>query len=183
MRMNVRRAGVAVLVSALVTTLMSTTQAGVIPWLYDAIFGPAYPHPYAGYGAGWGYSCAPAPCGPCQVGYAPRAVTPCATGVCATAAYYGPVRSTCPTTVACRGNGDAEVGKLAPEPDSLPPAPRTFDDAPVPDPATRDLEHSQPKVSGVAAPDTANDSTDAGFGTGTRGEAAEGEFAPPVVRP
>lgn len=182
MRMPFRRTGIAVLVVALVTSLLSTSQAGVIPWLYDAIFGPAYPHHYGGYSSGWSaYGCAPArcaPCNPCQVGSASR----CSTGICSTTAMYGPCGTTCTTTVACAGSSSTEVGKLAPEPDDVPPDAKTFDDAPVPDPAKLDLDHTKPTVSGVAAPDSTTSSEDSGFGPGQRGDVTKDEFAPPVIR-
>lgn len=189
MRTHFRRAGIAVLVTSLVTSLLSTTQAGVIPWLYDAIFGPAYPHQYGGYGPGWSAygGCAPsscAPCNPCRVGYSPQMSSPCASGTCATTtAFYGPCGTQCSTTVACNAVSNAEVGKLAPQPEKLPPSPKTFDDAPVPDPAKLDVEHSQPTVSGVAAPAGEAATDDAGFDAGARGDAAsKDEFAPPVIR-
>ncbi len=34
MRTHIRRTSIALLVAGLVTSLLSTTQAGVIPWLY-----------------------------------------------------------------------------------------------------------------------------------------------------
>jgi len=187
MRTHFRRTGIVLLVGGLVTSLLSTTQAGVIPWLYDAIFGPAYPQYYAGYAPGWSArGCAPAscaPCNPCRVGYAPRGSAGCASGVCSTTAFYGPCGTTCSTTTACAGTSDTEVGKLAPEPDNGPPAAKTFDDAPVPDPARLDLEHSKPSVSGVAAPDGTTGAEDTGFEPGSRGDESNDVFAPPVVRP
>jgi hypothetical protein len=187
MRTHIRRSGIALLVAGLVTSLLSTTQAGVIPWLYDAIFGPAYPHYYGGYAPGWSaYGCAPkgcAPCNPCRVGYSPRSSNSCASGACSTTAFYGPCGATCSTTVACAGSAHTEVGKLAPEPEDVPPAAKTLDDAPVPDPAKLDLEHSKPSVSGVAAPDEATGAEDTGFGTGERGSDSTDVFSPPVVRP
>jgi hypothetical protein len=189
MRMHFRRTGIVLLVPALLTSLLSTTQAGVIPWLYDAIFGPVYPHHYGGYGSGLsGYGCAPAPCNPCRVGYAPRSAmtlssAACASGACSTTAFYGPCGKTCSTTVACTGTSETQVGKLAPEPADLPPAAKTMDDAPVPDPARLDLEHSKPSVSGVAAPDDTSVKDDPGFNVDTRGEDSSDVFAPPVVRP
>ncbi len=184
MRMHYRRTGIALLVVALVTSLLSTTQAGVIPWLYDAIFGPAYPHYYGG--NGWsGSGCAPAPCAPCnpcRVGYASQGSSRCASGTCSTTSFYGPCGTTCSTAVACSGTSETEVGKLAPEPADVPPAAKTMDDAPVPDPARLGLEHSKPTVSGVAAPEGATGTEDPGFAPGTRGEDSTDAFAPPVIR-
>lgn len=86
---------------AMVTCLLSSTQAGIIPWVYDTIFGPVR---YPAYGPGYGYGASYAPqmnygnspygqCSPCasNVGYA-RPASPCATGRCSTGG--------CPTTVA-----------------------------------------------------------------------------------
>ncbi len=91
---------------AMVTCLLSSTQAGVIPWVYDVIFGPVR---YPAYGPGYGYGVSYAPqgnygyspysyaptsqCSPCasNVGYAQPA-SPCASGRCST--------GNCPTTVA-----------------------------------------------------------------------------------
>lgn len=73
----------------------STTQAGLIPWLYDAIFGPVRPGYGAGYyGAGYfgGY---PATYG---VGYAPLispAYSPCGPAGCPTTVGYAPACSPC----------------------------------------------------------------------------------------
>ena len=202
MRSRIRRTGIALLVTSLVTSLLTTSQAGVIPWLYDAIFGPAYPQ-YRGYPAGWGAGygpCAPspcAPCNPCRVGYVPRSSS-CASGACSTTAFFGPCGMACSTEVACSTSPDPGVGKLAPTPQDLPPSPRTFDDSPVPDPvpsssdkpvaesdpATRDVEHPQPTVSGVAAPEgDAEAGNDAGFGETERTtDPANEEFAPPLIR-
>lgn len=87
-------------------------EAGIIPWVYNAIFGPAYNGPiYAG-GAAYG----PSNYGP--VGYAPS-LGACGTGGCATGAcgttqsYYGPVawggwRLSCaPCQAACAPCGPA----------------------------------------------------------------------------
>lgn len=183
MRTHIRRTSIALLVAGLVTSLLSTTQAGVIPWLYDAIFGPAYPHFYGGYAPGWSaYGCAPAPCNPCRVGYAPRSSSSSSSGTCSTTAFYGPSGTACSTSIACAGNSDATVGKLAPEPEDVPPAAKTLDDAPVPDPARLDLEHTKPTVSGVPAPESTTGTEDAGFGAGPSGDDSTDVFAPPVIR-
>lgn len=55
MRRPARRFGVLVLALALVPGQFSTADAGVIPWLYDAVFGPVGHYGYGGYGYG-GYS-------------------------------------------------------------------------------------------------------------------------------
>lgn len=49
-----RRFGILVLALALVPGQLSTADAGVIPWLYDAVFGPVG-HYGGGYGGGYGY--------------------------------------------------------------------------------------------------------------------------------
>jgi hypothetical protein len=82
---------------AMVTCLLSSTQAGIIPWVYDTIFGPVR---YPAYGPGYGYAASYGPqmgsgyspnsqCSPCA---ANRPVSPCASGRCSTGG--------CPTTVA-----------------------------------------------------------------------------------
>ena len=55
MRRPARRFGILVLALALVPGQFSTADAGVIPWLYDAVFGPVGHYGYGGYGYG-GYS-------------------------------------------------------------------------------------------------------------------------------
>ena len=53
MRRPAQRFGILVLALALVPAQFSTVDAGVIPWLYDAVFGPVH-HGYGGYGYGYG---------------------------------------------------------------------------------------------------------------------------------
>ena len=56
MRRPARRFGILVLALALVPGQFSTADAGVIPWLYDAVFGPVGHYGYGGYGyGGYGY--------------------------------------------------------------------------------------------------------------------------------
>lgn len=55
MRRPARRFGILVLALALVPGQFSTADAGVIPWLYDAVFGPVGHYGYGGYGYG-GYA-------------------------------------------------------------------------------------------------------------------------------
>lgn len=55
MRRPARRFGILVLALALVPGQFSTADAGVIPWLYDAVFGPVEHYGYGGYGYG-GYA-------------------------------------------------------------------------------------------------------------------------------
>ena len=77
-----RRLGIAALSTALVAGAFGTTQAGIIPWLYDGVFGlnyGGYPMSYsAGYSAGY------SPCGPagCGVACSPCGSSPCSTGRC-----------------------------------------------------------------------------------------------------
>lgn len=49
-----RRIGTVVLGICLIPGLLSTTQAGLIPWLYDAVFGPVAPYGY-GYHSSYAY--------------------------------------------------------------------------------------------------------------------------------
>ena len=112
MRRPARRFGILVLALALVPGQFSTADAGVIPWLYDSVFGPvghygyggsgyggyAYRHPYAGpqisyrmptdlayYGRS---NCGPTGCTTpsYSVGYRPLFSVPsyCSTGGCST---------------------------------------------------------------------------------------------------
>lgn len=93
-----RRFGILVLALALVPGQFSTADAGVIPWLYDAVFGPVG---HYGYGGGYGYgapstysnyggprisyavpsnsyrssNCGPAECGPAGCATAPYRVS------------------------------------------------------------------------------------------------------------
>lgn len=112
MRRPARRFGILVLALALVPGQFSTADAGVIPWLYDAVFGPvgyngyggsgyggyAYRHPYAGQQISYLMPTAPvyygrSNCGPTgcatpsyTVGYRSVFSTPsyCSTGGCST---------------------------------------------------------------------------------------------------
>jgi hypothetical protein len=114
MRRPARRFGILVLALALVPGQFSTADAGVIPWLYDAVFGPVGHYGYGGYGYGYqnpyagpqvSYAmpaapayqvrsnCGPTGCGPAgcatpsyTVGYRPMFVRPtyCSTGACST---------------------------------------------------------------------------------------------------
>ena len=103
MRRPAQRFGILVLALALVPGQFSTADAGVIPWLYDAVFGPVGHYGYGGYGYGTAYrypyvaprisyavptwsgqsNCGPAGCATTSysVGYRP---TYCSTGGCST---------------------------------------------------------------------------------------------------
>lgn len=105
MKRFARRFAVAALVAAPVLSVPAMSEAGVIPWLYDAIFGPVYPG-YGGNGYG-GYPMA-APyggtgaCSPCGAPCLSAAPSPCSTGACpTTVAFYSPCGSACdaPRTV------------------------------------------------------------------------------------
>lgn len=102
MRRIARRFGIAGLSAALIAGALTSTQAGVIPWMYDAIFGPNY----YGYGASAAYSAGPvsysagySPCGPsgCGVPYAASSSCgPCNTGTCSSrVSYCGPCEVGC----------------------------------------------------------------------------------------
>ena len=70
MRRPARRFGILVLALALVPGQFSTADAGVIPWLYDAVFGPVGHYGYGGNGyGGYGYAYRSPYAGP-QVSYA-----------------------------------------------------------------------------------------------------------------
>jgi hypothetical protein len=112
MRRPARRFGILVLALALVPGQFATADAGVIPWLYDAVFGPvghygsggygyggyAYRSPYSGPRVSYMMPAAPAyygrsNCGPAgcatssySVGYRPvfNAPSYCSTGGCST---------------------------------------------------------------------------------------------------
>lgn len=77
----------------------SPGEAGVIPWVYNAVFGPSYNGGYYGgyYGGGASY-------GP--VGYAPT-YGRCATGACGRSTYYGPVAWSGCCVPACAPCGSA----------------------------------------------------------------------------
>ncbi len=98
MRRPARRFGILVLALALVPGQFSTADAGVIPWLYDAVFGPVGHYGYGGYGYGSYSSAYRYPYAGYQVSYAvpvtsTRQVssscgsTGCGTAGCATSAY------------------------------------------------------------------------------------------------
>lgn len=103
MKRFARRFAVAALVAAPVLSVPAMSEAGVIPWLYDAIFGPVYPG-YGGYG---GYPMASpyggaGACSPCGSPCLSAAPSPCSTGACpTTVAFYSPCGSACeaPRTV------------------------------------------------------------------------------------
>ncbi|MBC8291104.1 MAG: hypothetical protein H8E37_12385 [Planctomycetes bacterium] len=117
---------------AMVTCLLSTTQAGIIPWVYDTIFGPVR---YPAYGPAYGpvYSAptsyySPSRCSPCAVNY--RAASSCSTGRCSTGrcstlAYYptwpigyAVVSSPCSTKCSTKKTDwrATETDRRAPEP-------------------------------------------------------------------
>lgn len=76
MKTMMRRIGVAGLAATVVAGAFSTSQAGVIPWLYDAMFGPAYYSPYYGpYAPSYSAGYMPSACNSCS---------PCSTGKCST---------------------------------------------------------------------------------------------------
>ena len=99
MRQPARRFGILVLAVALIPGQFSTADAGVIPWLYDAVFGPVGHYGYGGYGYG-GYAYRYPYAAP-QVSYAMPAVSPyrapsncgpsgCGTAGCAVSSYAVP---------------------------------------------------------------------------------------------
>ncbi len=77
-----RRIGVAGVAAAVVAGAFSTSHAGAIPWLYDAIFGPAYYSSYYGpyaptYGVGYMPSGCKTSCSPCSTGKCSPVVAYC----------------------------------------------------------------------------------------------------------
>lgn len=103
------------------TGLAATTEAGLIPWVYDAVFGPvgsqrAYYGGYAPmtYGAAFrgygplGYSdpC----CSPCG----PAGCSPCATGACGIQSFYGPSYGQCCDPCSACGIGGCGIGGCGP---------------------------------------------------------------------
>src|SRR6185369_12573118 len=89
---------------AAISGVATSGEAGVIPWAYNAIFGPSYNGGgyYRGYYGGASY-------GP--VGYSPM-YGGCVTGACGTSTYYGPVAwgGCCPTTCAPCSSGCGPSG-------------------------------------------------------------------------
>jgi hypothetical protein len=98
----------------------TTAEAGIIPWIYDAIFGPVGSQQalYGGYaptyGAGYGVSYGSGSAiptsyyGPSYFGPAPTlglsGSSPCSSGACGTQAFYGTASSCCSP---CGGSGCA----------------------------------------------------------------------------
>ncbi len=139
MRSLSRRFGIAALSVALMTTLIGSTQAGIIPWVYNVFYGPVGYGP-AGYGApAYPYAYPMAGgfgCGPCRtpvrVSCRPSPCSPCSSGSCPTYVSYGP-RSSCEVgREVTRWKSDEvqtrkanEVTKRAPSPVDTPPAPKT----------------------------------------------------------
>lgn len=142
MRSLSRRFGIAALSLTLVATLFGTSQAGIIPWVYDAIFGPVGgygPYPYAGpyrpMPMGYGCNpcmprttmrCAPSPCSPCSSGSCPTFVSygvrsACEAGVETTQWKAGAGRTAPDAETAESGAGD--INKLTPAPADPAPTP------------------------------------------------------------
>lgn len=117
------------LAAAMVTCLLSTTQAGLIPWVYDTIFGPVrYPAYGPAYSAPTSYY-SPYRCSPCgPVSYRPASpcsTGKCSTGRCSTMAYYptwpigyAVVSSPCNTACSTKKTDwkATETDRRAPEP-------------------------------------------------------------------
>jgi len=176
MRSLFRRFGIAALSVALVATLIGSTQAGIIPWVYNVFFGPvgygpagygapAYPHGYpmtAGYRAA-GYGCGPCRT-PAQFSCRPSPCSPCSSGSCPTYVSYGP-RSSCKTGQEVTGWKSevtqtlkaSDLDRRAPSPVDPAPAPtKTFSDGgsavtKSADPSEQDSEVAKPATPAVAA--------------------------------
>lgn len=132
MRAFSRRFGIAALVVTLVGTLIGSSHAGVIPWVYNAIFGPVgygpSPYPYGQMGYG---------CSPCMarmpVKCRPSPCSPCSSGSCPTYVSYG-VRSSCSTgSEVTQWKSEGSETRRAPEPEAVTRrAPEPVDPAPAP---------------------------------------------------
>ncbi|NQV23296.1 MAG: hypothetical protein HQ518_02920 [Rhodopirellula sp.] len=121
MRRPARRFGILVLALALVPSQFSTADAGVIPWLYDAVFGPVGNYGYGGYGYG-GYGAVNRyPYSGAQVSYAMPAApsyyrssncgpTGCGPAGCSTSPYTVGYRPLFSTPVFCATGGCAIRG-------------------------------------------------------------------------
>lgn len=162
-----RQLQVCVLAAAVIGGLTTTSQAGIIPWLYDAVFGPpgsmmqanygygatygtAYRGYYGssayGYGAGYGY------------GYAPAAAGCNSCGV-NTATYYGPVgygsTGTCCATNDCNVPPPSQTTTNRPNPVDNGPEP----DKTLNDDATDETDDGfRPRGAGNDAPPAATNS-------------------------
>lgn len=162
MKFNVKRQlQVGLLTLAVVGGLATQSQAGIIPWLYDAVFGPPgsvmYGTGYRGYGMTYGAGYSPYGYG-ANYGYGAAAYAP-ATGCnsCATssATYYGPVNSS-----------DCSV----PSRSQTTQRPTPVEQGPAPDPTFDPMDNE-----GVI------DDGFRGRGTGEDGSATStGAFKPPV---
>lgn len=118
MKRSARRLGILVLTLALVPGLMSTTDAGVIPWVYDAIFGPVRPYGYSNYGyGGYGYGTSyrypyagqqvsyMTPASPVYYRSSTCGPSGCRTAACATPSYTVGYRSILSTPGCCTTSG------------------------------------------------------------------------------
>jgi len=184
MRRPAQRFGILVLALALVPGQFSTADAGVIPWLYDAVFGPVGHYGYGGsgyggYGTAYRYpyasprisyavptwsgqsNCGPAGCATTSysVGYRP---TYCSTGGCSTvlSAYrYSAVNCGACSVVASSNSACAAKtawkSKESKEAKTEWPTEVITDEAAVPTPATQD-EAPKPKTFAVEPADPAN---------------------------
>ncbi len=114
----------------LIVSLASTSNAGLIPWLYQTLFGPAYGPGYSGAA----YSCAPSHGVPVQANYCAPRCGP--TGCSPTFTYYAPYYAA-PRASQCQASA-TDPKQPIPEPpieadtDVAPPAtpPKTFVDKP-----------------------------------------------------
>ena len=119
MKRTLRRLGVSFLAVLLSLSMVTTSQAGLIPWLYDSIFGPHHGSPYhVGYGRCAPTFCQPVRCNPCAVSCAPTGT--CRTGTPTTVAFYHPFYGTVVTRSACDAKtnwkSSGKEGDKAPEP-------------------------------------------------------------------
>ena len=104
MRRPAQRFGILVLALALVPGQFSTADAGVIPWLYDAVFGPVGHYGYGGYGYGGYCTAYRYPYAAPRISYAVptwSGTTKCGPAGCATTSYSVGYRPTYCSTGGC----------------------------------------------------------------------------------
>ncbi len=205
MRSLARRFGIAGLAATLIGGALTSTQAGIIPWAYDAIFGPNY---YGGYSASYGpapmsYSAGYAPyspCGPggCGVPYAASSCntcapcSPCSTGTCTPRVSY-----CAPCEVACNSTCTPQTTWKSAQPTPATPKAEVGTKVRInngnsgePDlenprgnrqypPLESELKKPIQESESVPVEPRSNSNGDAGFGPTNKSESGQGTFQPP----
>lgn len=139
MKRFTRRTAIAALIAAPVLSIPAIGQAGVIPWLYDSIFGPVYP------GYGYGYPSAPYPsaCAPCGSPCMTSAPSPCSSGACPTVAFYngpcGVPSSSCEAKAVWKSDAGTSPLPKKPAADTVSEGPSTFKASPKTPPLEDDI--------------------------------------------